>query len=45
MTFGDMNNPEDPIVALSKDERMYHLLEHIGTRPNVFYQVKVRNND
>ena len=45
MTFGDMNNPEDPIVTLSKDERMYHLLEHIGTRPNVFYQVKVRNND
>ena len=45
MTFGDMNNPEDPIVELSKNDRMYHLLEHIGTRPNVFYQVKVRNND
>jgi len=45
MTFGDMNNPEDPIVALSEDKRMYHLLEHIGTRPNVFYQVKVRNSD
>jgi len=22
---------------------MYHLLEHIGTKPNVIYQTKVRN--
>jgi molybdopterin-containing oxidoreductase family iron-sulfur binding subunit len=22
---------------------MYHLLEHVGTKPNVFYHVKVRN--
>lgn len=43
MVFGDMNNDEDPIVALSQDERAYHLLEHIGTKPNVFYHVKVRN--
>lgn len=43
MTFGDVNNAEDPIVALKEDDRMYHLLEHIGTKPNVFYQVKVRN--
>ena len=45
MTFGDVNNPADPIVALSEDKRMYHLLEHVGARPNVFYQVKVRNNN
>jgi molybdopterin-containing oxidoreductase family iron-sulfur binding subunit len=25
------------------DERMYHLLEHVGTKPNVIYHVKVRN--
>lgn len=43
MVFGDMNNDEDPIVELSQDERAYHLLEHIGTKPNVFYHVKVRN--
>jgi molybdopterin-containing oxidoreductase family iron-sulfur binding subunit len=24
---------------------MYHLLEHVGTKPNVFYHVKVRNTD
>ena len=31
------------VAKLAKDERMYHLLEHIGTKPNVFYHVKVRN--
>ncbi|NDI97846.1 TAT-variant-translocated molybdopterin oxidoreductase [Flavobacterium sp. LaA7.5] len=43
MVFGDINNEEDTVVKLKEDERMYHLLEHIGTKPNVFYQVKVRN--
>ena len=43
MVFGDVNDKEDAIVALKEDERAYHLLEHIGTQPNVFYQVKVRN--
>lgn len=43
MVFGDVNDKEDAIVALKEDERSYHLLEHIGTQPNVFYQVKVRN--
>ena len=41
--FGDVNSKESEIVALSEDKRMYHLLEHIGTKPNVFYHVKVRN--
>lgn len=43
MVFGDVNNAKDPITALVQDERAYHLLEHIGTKPNVVYQVKVRN--
>jgi len=43
MVFGDVNEKEDPIVALKEDERAYHLLDHIGTKPNVFYHVKVRN--
>jgi len=43
MVFGDVNDKEDPIVKLSEDDRMYHLLEHVGTKPNVFYHVKVRN--
>jgi len=43
MVFGDVNDKTSEIATLEQDERMYHLLEHIGTKPNVFYQVKVRN--
>jgi Fe-S-cluster-containing dehydrogenase component len=43
MVFGDINNKEDKVASLVEDERAYHLLEHIGTKPNVVYQVKVRN--
>lgn len=43
LVFGDINNPEDTVTKLKEDDRMYHLLEHIGTQPNVFFQVKVRN--
>ncbi len=43
MVFGDVNEPEDPIVGLTQDPRAYHLLEHLGVKPNVLYQVKVRN--
>lgn len=43
MVFGDVNEKESPIAKLEQDPRMYHLLEHVGTKPNVFYHVKVRN--
>jgi MoCo/4Fe-4S cofactor protein with predicted Tat translocation signal len=43
MVFGDVNNKESKVATLAEDQRMYHLLEHIGTKPNVFYHVKVRN--
>jgi molybdopterin-containing oxidoreductase family iron-sulfur binding subunit len=43
MMFGDVNDTESTIAKLAKDERMYHLLESVGTKPNVVYQVKVRN--
>ena len=45
MRFGDVNEEGSPISELVKDERAYHLLEHVGTKPNVVYQVKVRNTD
>ena len=45
MVFGDINDKESKVAALHEDERMYHLLEHVGTKPNVMYQVKVRNTD
>jgi molybdopterin-containing oxidoreductase family iron-sulfur binding subunit len=43
MVFGDVNNKESNVAKLAEDKRMYHLLEHVGTKPNVFYHVKVRN--
>ena len=45
MRFGDINEKDSPISKLVKDDRAYHLLEHVGTKPNVVYQVKVRNNN
>ena len=43
MVFGDGNNKESKIAKLKEDNRMYHLLESVGTKPNVMYQTKVRN--
>jgi molybdopterin-containing oxidoreductase family iron-sulfur binding subunit len=43
MSFGDINDSNAAITKLVDDERMYHLLEHVGTKPNVIYHVKVRN--
>jgi molybdopterin-containing oxidoreductase family iron-sulfur binding subunit len=44
MVFGDINNHEDSVYKEKKDKRMYHLLEAVGTEPNVFYKAKVRNS-
>ena len=43
MKFGDMNDKESEIRKLYSGNRRYHLLEEIGTKPNVFYHAKVRN--
>jgi molybdopterin-containing oxidoreductase family iron-sulfur binding subunit len=43
LTFGDINDKDSEVAHLKEDKRMYHLLESIGTEPNVMYQVKVRN--
>jgi molybdopterin-containing oxidoreductase family iron-sulfur binding subunit len=43
MIFGDVNDKESKVATLLEDDRMYHLLEHVGTKPNVIYHVKVRN--
>ena len=43
MVFGDINDEESNVLKLKEDDRMYHLLESVGTKPNVMYQVKVRN--
>ena len=43
MIFGDINDKDSKIAELKEDDRMYHLLESVGTKPNVIYQAKVRN--
>ena len=45
IVFGDINDKDSQVAALKEDDRMYHLLEQIGTKPNVMYQVKVRNTE
>ncbi|WP_127136522.1 TAT-variant-translocated molybdopterin oxidoreductase [Flagellimonas oceanensis] len=45
MVFGDINDHDSKVAELKEDDRMYHLLEHVGTKPNVFYHVKVRNTN
>ena len=43
MTFGDINDKDSKVAKLKEDNRMYHLLESVGTKPNVQYHTKVRN--
>ena len=43
MRFGDINEEGSEIAKLKDNERAYHLLDAVGTKPNVVYQVKVRN--
>jgi molybdopterin-containing oxidoreductase family iron-sulfur binding subunit len=44
MSFGDVNNHEEKVAELQEDTRTFKLLEFIGTKPNVLYQLKVRNS-
>ncbi len=43
MVFGDINDHDSAVYKEKENKRMYHLLEAVGTKPNVFYQAKVRN--
>ena len=45
IVFGDINDEKSEVAALKEEDRMYHLLEQVGTKPNVFYHVKVRNTN
>ena len=45
MVFGDVNNKEDQVAALAEDKRAYNVLDYLQTKPNVIYQVKVRNTN
>jgi molybdopterin-containing oxidoreductase family iron-sulfur binding subunit len=45
IVFGDINDESSKVAELKESDRMYHLLESVGTKPNVFYHVKVRNTN
>ncbi len=45
LVFGDVNDKDSKVRALAQDKRAYHLLDFVGTQPNVVYQVKVRNEE
>ncbi len=45
MVFGDINDTTSKVTEMSKDDRSFKLLDFVGTKPNVFYQLKVKNTN
>ncbi|MFT5859204.1 MAG: MoCo/4Fe-4S cofactor protein with predicted Tat translocation signal [Flavobacteriaceae bacterium] len=45
ITTGDWNDTGSLIRKVSGDDRAYQALEEIGVKPNVWFQVKVRNEE
>ena len=45
IVFGDLQDPTSAVARLRTSARHYHLLESVGTRPNVGYLTKVRNRE
>ena len=45
MVFGDINNKEDKVAALVDDKKTFGVLDYLQTKPNVIYQVKVKNTN
>lgn len=43
ITFGDVNDTNSGVRKQSEHKRAYHLIEEVGTQPNIWYQTKVRN--
>ena len=43
LVFGDVNEATSEVAHLSHDDRSFKLLDFVGTKPNVFYQLKVKN--
>jgi MoCo/4Fe-4S cofactor protein with predicted Tat translocation signal len=41
--MGDLNDNKSAVADDSRNDRAYHSLEEIGVQPNVYYMVKVRN--
>jgi Fe-S-cluster-containing dehydrogenase component/anaerobic selenocysteine-containing dehydrogenase len=43
IVFGDLKDPNSHASQLRRNQRYYHVLEDLGTLPNVGYLAKVRN--
>jgi molybdopterin-containing oxidoreductase family iron-sulfur binding subunit len=43
IVFGDLLDPASRAATLARSRRAYHVLEELGTRPNVFYLKRVRH--
>jgi molybdopterin-containing oxidoreductase family iron-sulfur binding subunit len=43
ITFGNLNNPADPVNALRREPQHYALLAHLDTRPRTTYLKRVAN--
>lgn len=43
IVFGDWNDEDSLVRSKTSGDRAYQALEEIGVKPNVWYQVKVRN--
>jgi Fe-S-cluster-containing dehydrogenase component len=44
ITMGDWNDTHSAVREASEGKRAYQALEEIGVKPNIWYQVKVRNH-
>ena len=45
ITFGDLNDKEGSATKKANSDRGYLAIEEVGTQPNVYYMVKVRNTE
>ncbi|MCB0476914.1 MAG: TAT-variant-translocated molybdopterin oxidoreductase [Crocinitomicaceae bacterium] len=45
ITVGDWNDKDSAIRKIADHKRSYQALEEVGIRPNIWYQVKVRNDE
>ncbi len=43
--FGDLNDSKSAVRGDFNHDRSYHLIEEVGTQPNVAYMTKVRNTE
>jgi len=45
ITFGDYNDLKSMVRKSALDKRSYQALEEVGVKPNIWYKMKVRNED